>query len=448
MHHSRTGKNRGFLWGALWIVFFVLICWPRPSQAEETGDTFTLKSSIEYAFDHNIQMLSAAEEVGAADANKKGQFTNFLPKATANYAYTRLDEQQATGGFVIQPKDLHQFTANVSQPVFAGFSILTQYQISALNLDMAKLLEKQTRQDLIFDVKTAYFELLQSQNLETVAGQQVTQLKAHVDVATNFYEVGMIPRNDVLQSEVELANAEQELVVKQNEVVLAKARFNTLLRRPIDAPLFIEDVPGYEPFSGAYEECVQTALKQRIEIRLADSEVMAAQKEVKLVRGNYFPAVDLQTNYYRRGDDPSLDGGPGIYDKDGWDVIAMASWTFWEWGKTRYGVEEKLKRLSQAQLNRERVGDNVRQDVKRAYITLKAAEKNIMTAEKAVEQAKENLRINNERYKEQVATTTDVLDAQTLLTDTQTKYYNTLSVFNIAKGGLNRAMGIEIITEP
>jgi outer membrane protein len=63
-------------------------------------------------------------------------------------------------------------------------------------------------------------------------------------------------------------------------------------------------------------------------------------------------------------------------------------------------------------------------------------------AEKAIEQAEENFRINRERYKEQVATSTDVIDAQTLLTKTKSDYYNALSDYNIALGTLERAMGI------
>ncbi len=71
------------------------------------------------------------------------------------------------------------------------------------------------------------------------------------------------------------------------------------------------------------------------------------------------------------------------------------------------------------------------------------SEKNIVTVEKALVQAKENLRINEERYKEQVATSTDVLDAQTLLTVTRTNYVNALYDFKIAKAALQRAISLE-----
>jgi outer membrane protein TolC len=393
-------------------------------------------------------MLSAKEGVGAADATKKKQFTEFLPKLSANYLYTRADEETAVDGFVINPKDIHQFTATVSQPIFSGFSRWTQYEISALGLDIATLLEQETRQDLILEVKKAYFEVLQKEKLERVAQQAVTQLAAQAKVSRNFYDVGMVPKNDFLQAEVELANAEQDLVVAKNDVQLARSRFNTALRRPVDAPFTAEDALTYEVFTRTYEDCVETALRQRTEMQIADLEVQTAERQVKLTKAGYYPSIDVQANYYKRGDDPALDGGEGIYKDEEWNVLATASWTFWEWGKTRYGTQEKLRRLSQARLNRIGIEDNIRQQVKGAYLSVKAAENAILTVEKAVEQAEENYRMNQERYKEQVATSTDVLDAQTLLTRTQTNYFNALSAFNVAKAGLHWAMGLEVLIQP
>jgi len=190
------------------------------------------------------------------------------------------------------------------------------------------------------------------------------------------------------------------------------------------------------------------AMEQRTEMKVADLEVETAEKEVKLTKSDYFPSIDLLANYYKRGEDFELDGGEGILKEEEWDVVAVASWTFFEWGKTRYGAQEKVRRANQARLNRVSIEDNIRQQVKGAYLTVRAAENAVTTVEKAVEQAKENYRMNEERYKEQVATSTDVLIAQTLLTRTQNNFYNALSAFNVAKAGLHRAIGLEVLTEP
>jgi outer membrane protein len=447
-HAIIRGRRTDYPWIALALLFGILAGHPRLSSAQEPPSDFTLPTAIQHALNNSTRMLSAAEGVEAAQANKKKQFTEFLPKLSAGYTFRHADAETSLDSFVISSQDLHEFTATARQPIFSGFSRLTQYDISALGLDIAQLIEQETRQDLILDVKTAYFEVLQKEKLEEVAKQAVTQLQAQCKVSKNFYEVGMVPKNDFLQAQVELANAQQDLVVAQNNVQLARSRFNTILRRPVDAVFTLEDVLIYEVFTRTYEECVALAMEQRTEMKVADLEVETAEKEVKLTKSDYFPSIDLLANYYKRGDNFELDGGEGILKDEEWDVMAVASWTFFEWGKTRYGTQEKVRRVNQARLNRVSVEDDIRQQVKGAYLTVKAAENAVITVEKAVEQAKENYRMNQERYKEQVATSTDVLIAQTLLTRTQNNFYNALSAFNVAKAGLHRAIGLEVLSEP
>ena len=105
-------------------------------------------------------------------------------------------------------------------------------------------------------------------------------------------------------------------------------------------------------------------------------------------------------------------------------------------------VREKETRLAQAKDAKIQVEDSISLEVKDAYLRLREARDKIGVAEVAVEQAEENFRINAERFKEQVATTTEVLDAQTLLTQARSNYFNALSDYNIAWARLDRAMGI------
>ena len=106
-------------------------------------------------------------------------------------------------------------------------------------------------------------------------------------------------------------------------------------------------------------------------------------------------------------------------------------------------MREKLQRLSQAKYRQEQVGVDINQEVQQSYLKTRGAEENIAAIETAIQQAKENLRITEERYKEQVSTITDVLVAQTLYTQTMTNYYNALYDYKIAKAVLYRAIGQE-----
>ena len=405
---------------------------------------YDLTQTIERAIEVHLRIKLSQDEIMAAEAAEKLQKTNFFPTFSASYQYKRNDDAGIAPIIgVITSKNEYAFITSVRQPIFTGFSNLNRYEIAALGLDVAKINEKLVRQNIVFEANNIYFSLLKAQKLLTVAEDTVKQIESQTDVARNFYQVGMTPLNDLLQAQVELANAKQNLVIAQNNLEAAESNFNTFLRRPINSSVQIQDVLVYTPLEKDLDYCLETAQQNRLELQIADRKVEIAEKELKLARKDYFPTVTLEGNMYSLGTDWNLDGGAGINNPHRWDIQATAQWNFWEWGRTTYGVKEKLSRVSQAGHEKAEVQENLNLEVKRAFLKTIETEKNIATAEKAIEQAKENLRINQERYKEQVATTTEVLDAQTLLSQTMTNYYNALYDLKISKASLSRAMGQE-----
>jgi outer membrane protein len=426
---------------------------PAVSATDDPPAVLSLGDTINMALDANLNLKQSQEEVRAAAENRNASITQFFPTLSASYDYlhrNREQTQELTGlgpspDFIVRPDDEYTFVTSFNQPIFRGFSLINQYRIADLGLDAAEISEKITRQDVILDAKNAFYSVLKALKLLEVAKQRVSQIAAQKKVAENFYEVGMSPLNDLLESQASLANARQDEIVALNDLAIAKSQFNTLLRRQVNAPVELQDILDYSPFVYDFQYCLDTAKESRLEITVADLDVEIAQKEVNLAKKDYMPSVNLRGEYVRVGDDWQSSGGEGISDAKSWNVRATAEWDFWEWGRTHFGVREKLHRLSQAQYRREQILDNIELEVKSAFLRTRESEKNILTVEKAIEQAKENFRINQERFKEQVATTTDVLDAQTLLSDTLTNYFNALYNFKIAKATLYRAMGQEVL---
>ena len=430
-----------------------LALFPVASSGDDAPKALSLKETIDAALEANLGLKRSQAEVRAAEEIKKSRITQFLPTLSTSYDYLRRNQpltQELTGigpqpEFIVRPEDEYTFVTSFTQPVFRGFSLINQYKIADLGLDAAEFGEKVVRQDVILDAKNAYYSVLKAQKLLGVAELRVTQIAVQKDVAENFYEVGMTPLNNLLQSQASLANARQTFIVSKNNLEIARSQFNIVLRRRVNAPVEIEDILDYAPFVRDIDYCLSAARENRLEITVADLEVEIAEKEVKLARKDYYPSINLTGRYTRIGDDYDVDGGEGISDAASWNIQATAQWDFWEWGRTTFGIREKLQRLSQAQYRRSEIHDNIDLEVKTAFLRTKESEKNIITVEKAIEQAKENFRINQERFKEQVATTTDVLDAQTLLSDTLTNYFNALYDFKISKATLYRSMGQEVM---
>jgi len=416
------------------------------------AESFTLEDTIKSALDANLDLKISREETRAAESVRRAEKANFFPTLTANYEYTYHDEERRVVGVIggpdtiIRPTDENRFTAIISQPVFNGFSLSNRYEIAKLGLDIASVEETLQRQRITFAAKDAYFSVLRAQKLVKIAEQAVTSLQANEEVSRNFYEVGMIPLNDKLRSEVELANARQDLIVAKNQLDITRANFNTLLRRGTTTPVNLEDVTEFEPFTLTIDECQSEAKQNRPELTIADYQIQLADREIRLARKNYYPTLNVSGTYFRNETGFLIGAGDPVgfvTEPDGWEIQAVASFDFWMWGPTRHGVKEKLSRRSQAEYEQTRAIDNIRLEVKQAFLRTKDSESNIFTVQKAVDQAKENFRITEERYKEQIAVLRDVIDAQTLLTRTLSNYFNAIYDYEISKASLFLAMGRE-----
>jgi outer membrane protein TolC len=221
---------------------------------------------------------------------------------------------------------------------------------------------------------------------------------------------------------------------------LARSAFNIVLSRPVNSLVDVKDILVYKAEQGDFQEYLEKALKNRPEMKLVDISILQTDQQIKLARSKNYPEVSLTYDYIREGDDPDVSGSP-FHEEQRWEAMAVCSWTFWEWGKTYYSVREKeslKKELIQTRLALE---DGIGLELKDAVLALETAEKNIPTTKKAVEQGEENLRVNEERYKAQVTTITEVLDAQTLLTQARANYYKALYSHKLAKASLQRALG-------
>ncbi len=424
------------------------------ARAAETVKPLSLSDSIDLALKQSVLIHAAQEGVRGAEAQRKEAFTGFLPKFSTAYSYTRLNEDPAfsfPGAPPLIPastiktgtNDNYNWTIEARQPLFAGGGILANYQASRLGVDVAKFEEAVAYQDLVQEVKIAYFNILKASRILAVARQSLELLKAHRDTAQAFYDVGVIPKNDLLYAEVELANGRQFLVRAENGVEMAKAKFNTVLRREINAAVEIEDVLNNQPFEKALDACIAAALENRPEIRAYALRREQAKSLVTLARSEYYPNVGVVGNYARYGDTPGVAGSP-YRDQENWYVMAVANWNFWEWGKTKNRVDAGLSRENQAADILTNIRDQITLEVKNAFLLLHEAEKQIQTSKKAIEQAEENFRINTERYREQVGTSTDVIDAQTLLTKVRSDHDNALGDYSISRARLERAMGIAV----
>ncbi|MFH1057261.1 MAG: TolC family protein [Pseudomonadota bacterium] len=415
-----------------------------PALAGEAKGQLTLPQAIQKALAYSPNLAAAKEDLAAAEQQRLESETYFLPALSTAYTWQRVQNptqsRTALGVTSLGSANVYQWNASLSQPLFTGFNLTSSYRLADLGVDVAGMQVMLAALDVTLAVKESFFDYLRAQKAEEVAQQAVTQLTSHLKNAQDFHEVGIIPINDVLKVEVELANAQQQEVTANNATSVAMSRLNTLLGTPVDGTLDVEDILSFHKVDIDYNQAHATARQQRPELKSLDLRLMQADQSVIQAQSRYYPQLNLTGGYVSTSDTADL-GDSYYYDPSGWQVVTSLNWTFWEWGRTNHQVGQRRAQKRRLENVRRDVQDQVDLQVKQYYLALHDAEKNIATAKASIRSAKENYRITQERFKEQLTTNTEVLDAQTLLTQAQNNYYTALTVYNVAEARLRRAMG-------
>ena len=429
-------------------IFLCLVILADNGAAQELKKVYTLREAVSEALANNPDFRAKLQEMEQAVQVKNQARTGFLPKFTTEYNYTRLRNTTIPTGIDISAvrtrevsPDNYSWRTFLRQPLFQGFEILSQYELAKLGIDQSETEIELAKLELALRVKVAYFDILIADTAVDVAEKDVAARKSNADVVRSFYKVGMKPINELLQAEVEWANAQQALVRTQNNARLARSKFNILLSRPVNAPVDVKvPDPLWEPVTGELDEYIEKALANRPEMKLININLDQADQNIRLAKSDYYPEISFVGEYAKAGDTPDVSGSRLHQARDP-KALLVLTWTFWEWGKTRYAVKEQESFKRQLTDTKVSIENDIRLEVREALLALDTAEKNIPTTQTAVKQGEENLRVEEERYKAQVTTITEVLLATTRLTQARVNYFGALYNHNVAKAQLLRALG-------
>ncbi len=355
---------------------------------------------------------------------------------TLNSSYSYLKKKPSN----LVNENTYSYSLSVEQPIYKGRSLITAVEIGELNKEVAKSAYNQAHNNLLLSIHNAYYDLLKSQKIEKEADLSVVRLQSHLKDAKAFFKVGLIPKNDLLFSEVELAEGIQLQLIAQNARSLAGSVLNLLLDRPVDKSIQIEDIIETNFRKLQWDELLKNALSIRPELIKSKIENQSIEKNIQLAKVDYLPSVTLTATYKKTGDDPLADYYP-LGPSESQSALAVASWRFYSWGQKDNKVIAARKELLKSKKSINLLIDSITLETRKAYLNATHTEKNIDVAKKAVAQAEENFRINEARYKSQLSTSTDVLDAQTILSRANTNYYSTLYNYKKALATLDWATG-------
>lgn len=339
----------------------------------------------------------------------------------------------------------HSNSITASLPIFTGGELQGQIGQAKANYRSMLSAEEQAYNEMKETATTGYFNMLNATNMKALRQESVDRLQAHLDNVIAQYNVGIVARADVLRSEVELANAQQNYITASNQYDVAEATLNNIIGTPLGTTLLLKDRLQYEPYENDMAYCLAYSEQHRPELKQAEYAIDSAEAALVVARSGHMPKVyaNASNNWGGNGSD-----WPGD-DDENWSVGVTASMNMFDSGVTWSKIHAAQENLAKAKESQRQIKDNVELEVRTDYLNLREAEKRITTTQVAVASAEEDYHIAVVRYQAGVGTNIDVMDAQEALTQAKTNYYQALYNYNTSKAALNTSMGVGVpVPEP
>ncbi|GAU08443.1 outer membrane efflux protein [Desulfoplanes formicivorans] len=406
--------------------------------------TLTMEECIAKGLRDNPQLKALRREIRASEYGVDAAKGGLGPSMTANYRYLRQEHDTPLAGMA---QDDWMLNLNLHQPLFTGFRLLSNLEKSRLARDVATARLEQASQAFILNVQRTFLTLLQARENVRSAKDSLTRLKSQLKVITAYYEVGLRPKLDVLQAEVDVARAEQQLLAAQIAVRVQMSRLNSLLDIPVQKDVNYVGALEFIPFIRDLQHCLDTSLAHRPDMKIAAKSIAMAQKNAQMVASGFYPQLAADVDYYSHGDEPDAYGNDIVDEQnnDYWTARVTLSYKFFESGANYHAWKQAREKIAALEHDYTDLQNEISFQVKSSYDTLKESIERIEVTRKALTSARESFRMAKARYEAQVGTNTDVLDAQANVTQAEADKTQALADYQQALAALYNAMGVRNI---
>jgi outer membrane protein len=423
--------------------------------AASVGESLTLEQAINLALSENRQLKHADLEVkkygDRIAATRTLKLPSFKVEAQASQLLTPLNftfEKGAFGTFEATGPIPNEDTTissgrkptfiligQVTQPLSQLYRINLNIKQLGVNREIAGQQSRAQKQEIINNVKRAYYAILQTQST-LAAVEESLKLYQELDRVTNDYVVQQVAlKAENLDVKTRYAKAEYEALNLTNTMAAQKEQLNNLLGRDIRTEFTLSAMPEATSFENNLEAGRNRALENRPEVQEARLKIKQAELDKRIKKAEYIPDVSLGLSYIS-----PLNMG-SIIPKSMATFGVTFSWTIFDWGKKRRELDEKGRTIEQARYGVTEAENQVLMEVNSRHRQLQQTRQSLRIAELTQETARENLRVATNKYSVQMVLLKDVLDMQTRLADADNQYQQALLSYWTAKADYEKAIG-------
>ena len=283
-------------------VHFILLLFFASVASFAQEKKWTLKECIYHAIQNNITIKQSELDLQTSAIVKKDAIGNFLPNVSASTSHSwniGLNQNITTGLLENQTTQFTSANLNANLDIFKGLQNVNQLRKANLAIIASQYQLTKMQEDIALNVANAYLQILfNKENLKVQTQQKLLNTKQY-NRTIELVDAGNVPKGDLLDIQATMATGNQRVIVAENTLLLSKLSLAQLLQiedfqnfdiSEDDMPSMLSTVLNETP-----EAVIAKAKENRTELKIAETNVALAQKDISIAKGAYLPSL---TGFY------------------------------------------------------------------------------------------------------------------------------------------------------
>ena len=444
---------------------------PKPEKGPDPVTTIKLPpaTSLELTLSPGAQRMNIGDAIGTAVSKNpeilsaiqqirltKGQLVQvraaLLPQLQAGTTYQIQSEQlanpsrRAEFGFVNNNEALN-VTIQVNQNIWSGWKNQADFSAARLANDSAFYALRQTIDKVVADTKKLFYDVIFNRALIRVREESVAVLQSQLQDQQSRFEAGTVPRFNVLQAEVALANAIPPVIQARNalrisQFALVKQLGLNYPENPSQVPIDVVGRLDYNPIDMKLADSVFTAMARNPSLKVQRQNILINAEKLKSAMSGFQPTLNATAGWQTF----NVPTASALDDTvNGWFFGVTGSWNIFDGLATVGATQAARAALDQSRINYDNSARGVELDVQRAVSNLIEAQEIVDSQRANVTQATEALRLSRERLDAGAGTQLDVLNAQQSLLEAQTTELEGQYRYITALAEYNRVLSLDTV---
>lgn len=435
------------------IIIFLTILISSNSISQEK---MTLEDAIGIALHKNSTLLKSSSQIDGFKSGVQAAYGNFLPTldASARWQWRKSDIQgfgvdPITGQIIDYSDQSRSYSLGLGSnwTLFDGLANFANLSRSQDDLESAQLTLERVKQDIVFQTMSLYYDVVYTEQLLRVKDDNLKWNEKNLETIKERNRLGAATLADVYQQEVAKGNAELDKIRTENDLQTQKKNLLFFLGLDVLENYVFSDslteieleilnsnlLADYQDLS----ELIEQALNQRLDYKSAQLNLQSARSSVTIAESGHWPSLLATGDYFWSGNSLSeVDKNKNLTFGLGLNIPIFYGWSV----SNRVQLAEVQTKISEIELN------DLERDIKRQintnYLNLQAAQKALLVSEKNIVAAKENLKIEEEKYALGSGKLLDVLIVNSRYTDALTSLLNVQFAYIVLSQQLKYYLGI------